>query len=326
MRYTYSPAFNTARTEHLAAFAHANAMSAKYPDEHRTSKTSHDAEYRALDVMLMQPCRTPMDLLHKLRTMDDRELKGWDCYEAVRRQMDVDLRQMARPAASIEMAAAFKTWAEAREAIYAADERGIDDDDRAPYAEADHAAYSALMALPCITPGDFIVKAYINLIDDNGSTSHLANGWEYEPNTFSPRMPNATGNDDQYEMSVRRDLADTDIGRCMMVLGTVDFDAEKWIAAADRAGLKIYVVIELDGTCNFWNMLREEQEPTDFAGRESMTLALLAGGLGLSAERVAAVTDAIICNHMHRVIDMRDCGSALKLGHAIEAGATEMAA
>src|SRR5207237_1040361 len=124
-------------------------------------------ESDALDAVMRTPALTPEALRLKLALADDRDMRGWYDWAEVNAVIVSDLQQMQRPAASI--GEGFLAWRVAYDAVASGEYE--DDEVGDALSDARSAAYHALMALPCTTPGDFIAKAYVNLLESVGGCS-----------------------------------------------------------------------------------------------------------------------------------------------------------
>jgi hypothetical protein len=315
MRFSNSIAWTTARAAHESAYAAHNLFASAGDDGIKSGGSAEAdaasaAEYAALNHLLLLPCDHPLDIAEKLTIVEQRDVTNWDVWDDVRARIDADLRAMARPSASPEMATAFARWAAARLIHF---QPGMHDGTEEA-SEAASAAYSeafqALHAEPCRTPGDFIIKAYTNLLDEVGSSTQVERGSPFEFDVYEPRMPDGSGHDDHAIKAQIRDIGETDLGRCMMILGRVDFDAAAWVATVRRAEAHVHVMLHVDGKQSLsfamytgpgYGRGIEHDSPLDNARLHNL-LALTAGGLGYSDERLAAIADEIVANHPDMVV------------------------
>jgi hypothetical protein len=263
-------------------------------------------EYRSLDALMGAACVTPAELAEKIRLMRERGPLAaaqlcWDLEEALNR-MQRDLFELQRPCVSPAMADAFASWAETKREYDAACQfgSGASQDALDNMAYRDGAGFKALMALPCYTPGDFVAKAYVELIDDVGPT---VNGWAFEPAPHEDRMPDGLGLDDHSAKAVRRDLAECDLGCCMIALGRIDFDPGAWLAAAERAGMTVMVAYQADGSRGL--------SQSDFRSEQAhMCMRLLAFGASDGFDRAALVGDYIAERRPDLVLNARPIAEA----------------
>ena len=230
MRYSNSQAIAELRDAFAAAESHANDVFDEVGMERDSARfiLAQDAEHDALSALFNHPAENAGDVLVKLRLYMDREIHGWDgerarganktCIAAI----ENDLRNLNRPCVSRAMADAFDKWARAALA-FAASKEGDDEQERIAETEASEALY----ALPCATPGDYIAKHFVDQLSEdggyNGGFPFLINNWS----------------DDSFFT----DIAGCDLGRCMMALGTTDFDAGLWIKQMHAIG----AVFHIDG-------------------------------------------------------------------------------
>lgn len=243
MRFHNSTQWAAARDAHKAAYAVYDAFAEAGDDGidcggTQASTDASKAEYAALRAVLTTPAITPLDVSGKLDIMGDREItEGWgEEYEQYVAQIKADLFQLQRMACSPEMKALFNHWAEARRAYFAAAGVEHTDEDLEPHWQAETENLRALMAAPCCASGDIMVKAYVEWIDNHGS---LPTGAIFMPAQGSSSYPHDQICDD----ARRRDILDTDIGRCMAALGRVDFDARAWVEAALECGVKPSLIL-----------------------------------------------------------------------------------
>jgi hypothetical protein len=302
MRFHITADFSAARSEFEQA-ARAYSACCDVPgitlDEELHGPESK-AESAALDRLLGFPAATAAEIGAKLAFMREREAYCWTGYPAWIEQIERELTQLQRPCVSSAMAQAFHDWSASWTAF-------VDDPDDGGMAEASAAAFLALMDVPCFTPGDFIAKVYVNQLGEHGytCTSEDAGGFLFELD-----QQNLTGSggthDDAAQIAIARDIRDCDLGRCMLALGRVDFDPAGWIAASRRAQMKVYVVIQHDGS--HWLYTGEPDGEVDggHGDRFFICQALIAGGLGvIGQDRRSAVIDYIIDHEPKLVIDCR---------------------
>ncbi|MYL97929.1 hypothetical protein GR702_09110 [Novosphingobium sp. FGD1] len=112
-------------------------------------------------------------------------------------------------------------------------------------------AVLAVFGIPCATPGDFIVKSYVNLLWHAGHTK----GREVM------RSPTGSFHDidlseidsdstitDAYYGAVYDDLDQCDLGACLLATGNIDFDPRGWLERADTIGMPVAVILKADGS------------------------------------------------------------------------------
>jgi hypothetical protein len=222
--------------------------------------------------------------------------------------LQLDLITMARPNASPAIAEAFGRWSSAHQQHAEASEA---DEDTEEMSRTSGDAFETLMALPCFTPGDFMVKAYVDLADDVGYPVGDERNADLSPWPFEISQTNLTrhgGSHDKIAQAQRyRDLSESDLGRCMIALGMVDFDAEMWIAQARRVGKQVTVLRDTEGKRSLFFGCNDG---CDHA-MEDMLQCLMAGGLeAISEARRIALADAIEANHPDLIVDQREAVTA----------------
>lgn len=109
----------------------------------------------------------------------------------------------------------------------------------------------ALFRVQCTAPGDFIVKAYVNLLWCAGHTNTrevLLNGTigSFFDVNLSEIDSDSLLTDDYYR-SVYADLDGNDVGRCLLAFGLPAFSANDFVEAADRADVYVDVIVGIEG-------------------------------------------------------------------------------
>jgi hypothetical protein len=316
MRFHTTTAFSTARAAWVGAYA-AHDRAAGHEDTYqsdfaRETVDASDLEYATLEAVLSMPASTPAEVGEKLRIMRERGVDdGWgDDRPRYLAQIERDLAELQRPCVSPVLANAFLKWRLAYASSVNQDVDFNDDGLTTILCENVGVAVVELMALPCSTPGDVLLKQYVDLLGANGATKIF----DYEISVAD--LTEGLGTNDGAALeSAYRDLAATDLGGCLLALGRVDFDANRWLAAAARAGVEVRLVRQSDGSRALhktFNVARNRSaadiEP------EIRCHRLLAGGGSaiLANERIAAVLDAIEDTHQHLI-----CGpmAAVEGGH-----------
>ena len=291
MRFRHSEQWTAAREDHRSAYFTWDAFAEAGNDGVRFGGTqaSDDAaaaEVAALDAALLTAAVTPLDVADKFKLMEERDVTAsweshWPRYMA---QIQRDLFELQRPACSPEMKALFDAWVDGRRAYFAAMNGSASDEDLEPHCAVETETVKALMEVPCLAPGDFIVKAYVEWIDTGGSTGQTPGG-----SIFEMGVETSEYDHDHFCLQAkRRDILDTDIGRCMSCLGRVDFDARAWVEAALGCGVRPSLVLDADGR-QFGCPMNAENDGAEERWRMLMYLLGAAGGPG----RSEAVADEI---------------------------------
>lgn len=282
MRFHTTIQHSKALDNYRVAFA---AFEAVPDDDSYEGNPAYDvasaAQMEATSAYLDRPSLTPMEMHQKLTIIGERDVQHWSTeWPTVLAGIQRDLINMARPNVSPEIAEAFAAWAEQHALFYAL--RHDDEEELRRRCEATAAARDRLNELPCTTPGDFIAKAYVDLVVECGVDT--------DAGPFLVNTVGAHPNDQR----IYRDISDSDLGRCMMALGRTDFDAATWVAEARRCGKNVTVVNDGDHRGLMLGMFREDRGGTI----GDMLQCLTAGGLGEEAnDRVSAIIAEIEANH-----------------------------
>ena len=249
---------------------------------------ANETEFRLLHELLLHPSTTPAELQEKLTIMRKRgplhlENLCWNERD-ITVYLDLierDLMNMVRPNVSPAIAEAFDAWARAHELYWSrSDWPG---DESASLCETEDTAAHALHAVSCTTPGDLLVKAYVELMGEYGAQGHGPEGL-----SFAIAETNINQAVDRMKL---RDILASDIGCCMTALGRTDFDAERWVAAARAHGKEVGLVITENGRQLSFG------DPGG-TGMPEILQRLTANGLRmLSRERCTAIAAEIEANH-----------------------------
>lgn len=287
MRYSHSPDFGIVLRAHQEAYAAFDVLAEAGADGTPEYIAADEAEHVALNALMAEPAQSPGDVLAKIRLYLDREMYSWngprdpDAADAYRAILEADLLNLNRPCTSRQMDEAFATWAATWAALAASSEE--DGNTGREAVEANTAAEKALWALPCVSPGDYIVKDYIDQLGSQGpepGTMFLIKDWS-----------------DDHEvdgMLAVSDLEDCDLGRCMMTLGRTNFDAQAWILATQQVGghFKLMIDHSDDGARTFWQGMDIADNATKGERKAHRLLQMLIGG-EFHVERTKAVCDLI---------------------------------
>lgn len=314
MRFHTTPAFAarlTAWREAYAAhdvFIDAGDDAPRGEDRSEASNAAADLEYSTLEDFLIAPAFTPTEILRKLEVMRTRDVgEGWtDAYPRYMAQIERDLMEQQRPCVSLPMSGLFDAW---REAVRALNE---DHDGSDEHGEQLCAVLSAtivpLLEAPCFTPGDFMMKVFVELLGEHGGTYWGAAQQQKDPGGFMfevERRALSEGlglHDGAAQEGLFRDLNDTDLGCCLLALGRLDFEPAAWLAAADRAGLPVTVVVGPDNKQALWVGMGGAGGDAVQIEREQRVQRLLTGnGGGFGTTRSAAVGAYIMANEPGRI-------------------------
>lgn len=112
-------------------------------------------------------------------------------------------------------------------------------------------AAEVVFTVGCATPGDFVVKSYVNLLWHAGHTAlrHLPDCGT--GNYFDVALSEIDSDSlltDAYYRSVYDDLDHSDLGACLLATGNINFDPLGWVERAGTIGMPVSVIIRADGT------------------------------------------------------------------------------
>lgn len=264
MRYSNSLPFALAKNAHAEAYRLHDRFAEAGDDDSASARRASEAEYVALDAVMLTPCRHPLDVADKLDLYARRSFADRTDGDLVIASLQRDLRDLARPSASEAMKLAWIKWASVRLAYETQDD--IDDKTADAICAAHFAEHNALMKVPCTTAGDFLVKSYVGLLEDCQSTVDRPGGFAFEMRE-DWRQPATHYMEDDVRAALIDDLDNCDLGRCMAALGDLDFDPSSWVTAAQRAGLTVTLMIEADGRRHLYIGESLDDEPSGIVKR-----------------------------------------------------------
>lgn len=193
------------------------------------------AECELLVKLMLRRAETPSELRSKLDIVFERDLPNWIDWEMMQGAIDEDIARMQRPEPSHTMRSAFELWRNAHLSL----DDAMDDDDMAVRIRARSSAFRQILASPCVTTGDFLVKAYIDLLESSGPA---VDANEFDPNT--EEFADESDNGEAYKRSVYADLDACDLGACLLSFGRTHFNPRQWVERARAVELPF--VIEND--------------------------------------------------------------------------------
>jgi hypothetical protein len=249
------------------------------------------------------PSVTPTELREKLATLRARGcITATNIHNgpvpAILDRIDADLASMARPNPAPAMVELFEKWKRSWLAFHHAAPMGDREADAA--SDAEMTEWQALMMAPCTTPGDFILKRFVDLASDDSTYRNAS------PTLLNPSAPHNGGTKDAIALaSAIADLDGCDLGRCLQALGRADFDAMAWLENARAIGATVTVMIEADGKRALWQRVDLEDGATEAQRRHHKLLTALLGG-DTWQERTSAVIEAIVEHFPEQVADLRE--------------------
>lgn len=104
--------------------------------------------------------------------------------------------------------------------------------------------FQAIMDCPCTTPGDFLAKAYLNILGELGSTFRIDG---HVGNMFDINIDLADRPKDHSEAWQRAAYADldaSDLGANLLAYGLPEFSARHWMERAQAVGLGVHVMVQ----------------------------------------------------------------------------------
>lgn len=298
MRYSLSSYFAQALAKHGDAYAVHNRFAEAGDDGSAfggslKADAADAAEKEALDQLLLTPCRHVGDVAAKLEIMHSREGLCLAADDRLMNSLKRDLKWLSRPGASAAMQAAWAKWScslTAMEAFTGADEEADDID------ESLCSAFRELLGVPCSTAGDFVAKAFASMLTEKGSTAQQVGASAFEPSIY--RSPGTHYLNDDAAEAALDDFENCDLGRCMIMLGTLEFDANDWLRAADRTGLSAELLVADDGQRSFYF---GELSGGHISNADRKRHAMLRALYCFDAERLAEIADEIEENFRHRL-------------------------
>lgn len=266
MRYHFTLPYIQAKARAKVAWEAYEAAFDKDDSSPETSAASA-AEYAAFEEFLCFPAVTPSEVREKLRRALDREVYLWSDGAGARifEALQDDLSRLQQHPVSPELAKWLVDWRTHFEAWNLLPDTEDFFHESGPERSR---AYRGLMAEPCTTPGDFIAKTYVNLIEGIGGTLVGAAKADLSGNIFDIDIASQSDPVDEQEVWHRaayQDLDDCDVGRNLLAYGLPYFSAEKWMERADAVGLQVYATASLTG---FGYTLAENDAPVERIRRE----------------------------------------------------------
>ncbi|WP_330703570.1 hypothetical protein [Novosphingobium resinovorum] len=220
----------------------------KFPADAASIQEQQDKLDRAIAELVAIPAHNGIEILMQLEAMLDRT-DEWMCNGGAFEQA---LTAAARPQPSAPMISAFASFRAAWVTMSDYDNASTHTDKEAlRLQDVMSDASDAVFAVGCATAGDFVVKAYVNLLWHAGHTaaSNLPNG---ETGSFFDIALSQIDSDskftDAYYRSVYDDLDHSDLGACLLATGNIDFDPLGWVERADTIGMPVSVIVRADGT------------------------------------------------------------------------------
>lgn len=249
MRIQSTVAFAAAHAKYDLTYAAWHGR-AEFENDPGASKLLETSLLESADAMLRTPAVTSTELVQKIDVMlehidDDGRGFGW-------RMIERDLRAMSRPTPGPVMRSAFRAWRTAwRDAALHDASETFTDGEAGRLHRIMSGAMEAVFRVPCTTAGDFVVKAYVNLIWCTGHTDNRDSRRSGTGNFFDIDVMEIDSDSlmtDAYYRSVYDDLDHSDLGACLLAGGTIDFDPDEWMQTADRIGMSVFLIVRDGGS------------------------------------------------------------------------------
>jgi len=286
MTFTMSFGFAMKRNAHAEAYKAFDVLADAGADGSPEYEAASAAEIAAFNEAMNFPAINAADVSGKLAMMADAgsNVAEWNDYPKYMAAIQADMLNLQRPCVSPAMADAFAAWA----AAWLALSDGEDDTQQADI-DAEIAASKALFALPCVSPGDYMAKDYVDRLSEDGGYPggfhFLIKNWQEEG-----------------ESATVADFRAVDLGRCMLALGRTDFDPEAWIIAMRAVGGGFYVMID-GAKRSFWQDADVADEAPECQHiRHRILQELLCGPFG--QDRMRAVVALIMTDYPEHVMDV----------------------
>lgn len=218
-----------------------------HPSDEESIKDAADHLKQTLWEYVATPAYNGREILLKLEELLDHTPE-WRAHASL---IERDLTDVARPQPSRPMFAAFEHFRVCWIAVADYDRASTHTDEEALRLHGImSAAADAVFTVSCATPGDFLVKSYINLLWHAGHTaaSHLSGNetGSYFDIAISD-IDSESALTDAYYRSVYDDLDHSDLGACLLATGNIDFDPLGWIERAGTIGMPISLIVKADG-------------------------------------------------------------------------------
>jgi hypothetical protein len=200
------------------------------------------AEYAALEAVLTYPAITPAEVWIKLDHIFKREVMMWDIKDHVIDALEADLKRLVRQPVSGPVNLALANW---RAAYVANSLHPGDDEEDNRLCEVCGQAYRDLLAVPCTTPGDVMLKAFANMLETVGHTLIGEARADLTGNLYDVNVSALTSPRDQEEVwhrALYTDLDGCDMGMNLLAYGSPVFSAGLWMERADACGLQVNVM------------------------------------------------------------------------------------
>lgn len=216
-----------------------------HPADAESLQVAQDNLDVAIAKFVAVPAYNGFEILLQLEAM----LSHTDEWMANGGAFERSLTAAARPQPSPTMERAFAVFRKAW--LDQADYEGSDNTEERRLCNSVCHAATVVFEVPCATAGDFLVKAYINVLWHAGPTtgSYLRHG--DSGNFFDVDLPEIETDSvigDTYYRSVYDDLDHCDLGACLLATGHIDFDPKGWVERASAIGMPLAVIIKGDGS------------------------------------------------------------------------------
>lgn len=286
MQLAFTFDFAAARSEERAAFEAFDALARSERVDEPKSTAAGQRWDAACDRLLSTPAGTAAGLGEKLALIEGREMAGWKDWSRHRDAIARDLLELRRPAATLHEP--FGAW---RAAFLAygtgCDQSSIGDDAeqrKTALCDTTAQAFHALLAAPCASPGDFMLKVYVDGLQTLGRVE--PGSWDID----IAQADHVTIFHDAWQRSAYRDLDQSDLGACLLAFGRLDFSASDWIERA----LALNVLLDVHGAGAGQVSLRINHHHPGQCERRQRERRRLTRLLAFDPSRTIAVGEAIL--------------------------------
>ncbi len=266
MRFHLTQNFADAQSAYERALINYNTFDDEGPGADERERQASGALSTADTIFFNADAVTPFEIERKFeaaiaRGQTDFTIEDYYPAAAIR----LDIARLKRQDLSPEFADLWRAWRRCTEDLEAtADAPGYEETAEFQQACAvRNQLYCEIAMKDCTSSGDFILKRYLALLTKAGSmdappvqTSETANRWDIDVNNHEDLGGRFDIAD---QIGLYRDIDGTDIGANLLAYGQPCFDAELWLEAAERTGIRVDVVQQREGGWLFGTSIVEPE-------------------------------------------------------------------